>query len=67
MPEIPNLDALAPEELDAASLTFAELGVYAARKRLAIHARSMGDIAHAQRLERECDRIYTELPAWARW
>ena len=43
------------------------LMTYAARKASAMEHRKDGNISKALRLEGECDKIYNNLPAYAKW
>ncbi len=43
------------------------LANYAANKGTAMQCRARGDIATAQMYESICERIYSDLPAFARW
>lgn len=40
---------------------------YVANKAIAMELRAAGEIADALRYEAICDRLYTELPRFARW
>lgn len=44
-----------------------KLAEYALQKSAAMRYRESGKIDPALRHEKECDRIYNELPEWARW
>jgi hypothetical protein len=44
-----------------------DLGCYASNKATAMCQRSQGNIAIAQQYEDICDRIYAELPDYAKW
>lgn len=44
-----------------------DLGHYAWNKIAAMDSRRMGNITGAQGYEAICDRIYQQLPAFARW
>jgi hypothetical protein len=46
---------------------FKDLGAYACNKAIALGLRSDGQIGNAQKYERICERIYRNLPAWAKW
>lgn len=67
--ETPNLDGLTtdPKDLDNAASVLASLSDYAKTKAKAIRARLVGAIATALLREAECERIYQQLPAWAKW
>lgn len=43
------------------------LGNYACNKAVAIKLRREGNIARAQAYESICERLYSDLPAYARW
>lgn len=45
----------------------ADLANYASNKAVAMRHRQEGDITIALQYEGICDRIYKELPLWARW
>jgi hypothetical protein len=69
--EVPNLDALDPEELEVVA---DELGVihpllrtYAVHKARAMRLRALGGITTAQHLERQLDITYASLPEELRW
>ena len=47
--------------------TTAALGNYAANKATALRQRARGDIPTAQTYEAICERIYDQLPDYARW
>lgn len=65
--EIPNLDCVCSNELDALSKLFASLSTYAKLKYQAMHYRATGHISRALALESECDAIYAALPDSVRW
>lgn len=44
-----------------------DLANYASNKGTAMLCRSRGDISGAQSYEAICNRIYSQLPAYARW
>jgi hypothetical protein len=46
---------------------FKDLGAYSCNKAIALGLRSDGQIGSAQKYERICERIYRNLPAWAKW
>jgi hypothetical protein len=46
---------------------FKDLGSYASNKATAMGLRADGQIERAQEYERICERIYQNLPEWARW
>lgn len=64
-----NLDALSidPADLDNAAIVFDKLRQYASNKATAMRYRMAGEIGPAMHRERLCERIYNELPEWARW
>jgi hypothetical protein len=43
------------------------LATYASRKADSMDSRSSGNAERAIRLENQCDRLYANLPEWARW
>ena len=65
--ELPNLDCMEPDDLDILAETFHLLEKYALLKRDAMLARLSGHVDTALDLERECDKVYKDLPANARW
>ncbi len=66
--EVPNLDCmLDPEDLHAMAHVLAALSNYASWKSKAMTSRADGLINTALYCERQCNRIYEELPTWARW
>lgn len=65
--EVPNLDCEESEELLALQTVFMQLAQYCANKRNAMAFRLKGQIAEATMYENKCDRIYHDLPEWARW
>lgn len=78
-----NLDAHSPSELEAIAnkltkewykyetvfgkRTTAQLKKYARTKARAMKLREAGQISEAVKLENQCDRIYKQLPKWAKW
>jgi hypothetical protein len=76
-----NLDCLLPEQLEELLIPIADLALdeenpnpaatilyrYGRTKLNAMHMRLHGMIDRALRLEKECDRIYTQLPKDYRW
>lgn len=44
-----------------------DLVCYARNKEMAMRCRLRGEIQTALRYEEICDRIYSELPDWAKW
>lgn len=44
-----------------------KLGAYASNKAVAMECRLRGDILAAQTYETICERLYSELPDFARW
>ncbi len=59
-----SVDADAVEEMASVYQT---LATYAQHKAKAMKARKAGDITSALTQERLCERIYNQLPKWARW
>lgn len=74
-----NLDAKSPQELinfankiklkeaDLGKKTTGQLVTYCKVKARAIRLREAGHINDALELERQCDRIHSKLPKWAKW
>jgi hypothetical protein len=62
-----NLDAMPEEELFDTAVVLDQLARYARARAHAMRFRAAGLEARAQHLERECERLYTQLPMWARW
>jgi hypothetical protein len=62
-----NLDALDRDELRSAALVLRSLIQYTNYKHMAIGHRADGWILAAQGCERECEKLYAELPDWAKW
>jgi hypothetical protein len=48
-------------------IAYKQLLRYARSKHSAIELRSKGNIMMAQQMEEHMDRIYKQLPKWARW
>ena len=65
--EVPNLDCQFPDELEALAPVLEKLANYSHLKAQAMRHREAGRIDIALRLESWCDRIYSQLPEWARW
>lgn len=67
--EIPNLDNTlnSPQEYFEASTVLYWLSEYLVKKGRAITQREHGLISSARSYEEECDKIYKQLPEWARW
>lgn len=61
-----NLDAEERETLLAYARGFKQLARYAAWKAAAQKLRLAGDINGALRHESNCDKLYKELPEWAK-
>lgn len=67
---IPNLDDCTENERSGYGGyegVFYSLASYCHLKSRACRYREKGKIALAVKLEAQCQAIYTELPAWARW
>lgn len=62
-----NLDGMDRSDLHDAATAFAELCLYAITKARAMECRADGNIDEALAHERQCERLYRGLPAWARW
>lgn len=58
---------LCPDGGKGSRTTTSDLACYASNKAAAMSCRLRGDITSALMYEDICDRIYAELPAWARW
>lgn len=58
---------LTAEELEEAANALATLSRYARRKADAVRCRLSGHIASAEKHERICERIHSELPEAYRW
>jgi hypothetical protein len=65
--DIPNLDALSPDDLDELRVVFHKLSAYCDTRSIAMLARAEGNTPLAARLEGYADYIYKDLPEWARW
>jgi hypothetical protein len=64
---VPNLDTAPDGELNILRHTFLALADYCQFRRIASHHRHKGDIPAAIRAEASADRVYQQLPPWARW
>jgi hypothetical protein len=64
---IPNLDCMEFDDLLLAQAAFHKLELYTANKANAVAYRNLGNVHAALVAEQKCDRLYRELPAWARW
>lgn len=64
---IPNLDTMEVEELEEFRLVLSLLQQYVWFKTHAIEERLGGKINLALEHEFDCDRVYKQLPEWARW
>jgi hypothetical protein len=64
---IPNLDAMTPEELREFSDRLTSLAQYASLKADAMERRALGKINDAIRAEAICEQIYQMLPDEWRW
>jgi hypothetical protein len=62
----PNLDCLEPEQLKSLAKVFQTLAHYCVQKSAAIRYRRAGYIDSALRCESNTDKLYKELPNWAR-
>ncbi len=63
----PNLDAVREDDLRELTSVYRLLAAYAETKVWAMEERGKGRILTAANLERDCDRLYDYLPAFARW
>ncbi len=76
-PEVPNMDGMSQEDLilwasknklpRTHAKVIEQLRTYAVSKAAAMTHREMGNLAFAEPLEALCERIYQQLPEWARW
>jgi hypothetical protein len=66
---VPNLDACTtePQALTVLSDTLSKLSMYASCCANAMRFRLRGEIGKAQVMDRKMQRLYDELPKWARW
>jgi hypothetical protein len=62
-----NLDEMAEEELLETAEVFEQLARYARTMAQVLQFRTAVGKDQARHLARECDRIYAQLPEWARW
>jgi hypothetical protein len=62
-----NLDEMPEEELFETAEVLDQLARYARARAQALRFRAAGLDARARHLERECGRIYAQLPEWAQW
>jgi hypothetical protein len=62
-----NLDEMPEAELFETAVVLEQLARYARTRAQALRFRAAGLVARAEYLERECERIYAQLPLWARW
>lgn len=68
MPQTPNLDAIDDyAELTDMMNAFERLAAYCRHKAAAIMLRQSGHVDLALKREAYCDRLYGQLPEWARW
>jgi len=67
--DVPNLDDLSvdPAELREAAVVLEKLARYARKKATAMETRMAGNIPAAMVHEVLLERIYKDLPEWARW
>lgn len=72
--EVPNLDSIDPNDLNALRAEYVELSdvaailaIYCACKEHAMRYRLKGDIATATIAESACEKTYNRLPQWAKW
>jgi hypothetical protein len=64
---VPNLDAMTPEELRDLCDDLQRLALYAMNKATAMQRRAAGKINDAIRAEAICEQIYQSLPDEWRW
>jgi hypothetical protein len=62
-----NLDEMPEEELFETAVILDQLARYARTRAQAMRFRAAGVEGRARHLERECERIYAQLPEWAQW
>jgi hypothetical protein len=62
-----NLDEMPEAELFETAVILEQLAKYARTRIQAMRFRAAGLEGKARHLERECERIYTQLPVWAWW
>jgi hypothetical protein len=67
--EIPNLDdcTTEPQALTVLSDTLSALSMYASYRASAMRFRLQGEPGKALIVEHKMQRLYSELPKWARW
>lgn len=65
--EIPNLDCLSENDLIDLEPVMRELAEYCKYKSAAMRWRKEGYVGQARAYEDTCDRIYKNLPEWAKW
>jgi hypothetical protein len=67
--DVPNLDceSINPADYEQLAATLSLLADYANHKAGAMKFRLAGHIVAAQRIEASMERIYEQLPEWARW
>jgi hypothetical protein len=62
-----NLDDMPEDVLFETAKVLEQLAIYARTRVQALRFRAAGLEGKARNLERECERIYAQLPEWARW
>ena len=62
-----NLDEMPEDALFETAKVFEHLARYAHSRIQAMRFRAAGLEGKARSLERECERIYAQLPRWAQW
>jgi hypothetical protein len=62
-----NLDDMPEDALFETAKVFEQLARYAHTRIQAMRFRAAGLEDKARNLERECERIYAQLPGWAQW
>jgi hypothetical protein len=62
-----NLDEMPEDELLETAEVLEQLARYARTKAQVLRFLEAGGEGRARHLERECERIYTQLPEWAQW
>jgi hypothetical protein len=64
---VPSLDGQSEDDLASLRSAFSRLADYCDLKRTAMRHRKAGRIDRALTFEASADRVYQQLPPWARW
>jgi hypothetical protein len=64
---VPSLDGQSEDDLRVLGAAFSRLADYCDLKRTAMRHRKAGRIERALTFEASADRVYQQLPQWARW